>query len=226
MAQIFDRGTTWELSIFPNISATEVINEPAKGYRATLGFDPDTQRHVVTKVVYDKDKFTVDEVLKKVETLRDCAECDTLDKSKLQLESINFATPAVPEKVFSLPTGVQGVPALPVPPSASIKPGIKDMFATLVLDAYLTNPGKYFLGMMLDDETLMQSAFPQGTDDMSGFMGEMIDFMSGDVDFMRSPEQAREFMSVLQAPGDTVGVGSTPVKRISGSFPTGNIVIY
>jgi len=226
MAQIFDRDTNWELSIFPNVSTAEIIDEPAKGYRATLGYDPDSERHVVTSVLYRKDMFTVDDVLKKVETLRDCAECDTLDKEKLRLESIVIAPSFVQPTPSYLPTGAQAAPSLPVPLQNGVKPGIKDMFATLVLDAYLTNPGKYFLGMMLDDETLMESAFPEGTEDITGFMGEMIDFMSGEVDFMRSPEQARDFMSVLQVPGATAGTSSIPVRSIRSPFSSGNIVIY
>lgn len=226
LANIYDRGSNWELSIFPNIQTVEILDEPEKGYRATLGFDEDTQRHVVANVLYSKDKFSIEEVLKKVESLRNCATCDTLDRDKLRLESIDIASPSIQPATSYLPTQAQEAPAPPVPLSQSVSPGIKDMFANLVLDAYLTVPGKYFLGLMLDDQSLMESAYPKGEEDMSTFMGEMIDFMSGDVEFMRSPEDAREFMSVIRGSDETKGGSSGHAAKKQMTHSNGYLVIH
>ena len=243
MAQIYDRGANWELSIYPEITeAVEIIDEPEKGYRATLGFDSTTQRHVVSTVVYSKDMYGIQDVLAKVEALRTCERCDTLDKDRLMLESINIPTkmPTPIEVPPITPQGPEQLPASmvhnqiavdsrqpqPIPSNAPLSrrvgPDIKDMFANLVMDAYLTDPGKYFLGLMLDDPTLSESAYPNDPAKIPQFMGDMIDFMSGKQDFMRSPEEAREFLSVMQTQEDAKRVPGRPnvKKRLPGATDT------
>ena len=226
MAQIYDRGNVWELSIFPGLAPAEILDEPDKGYRAELALDPDTQRHVVAKVTYAKSMYGIEDVLQKVESLRNCEACDTLDRDRLRLESITVPSlpPTVSPFVTPLPQTMP-VPAAPLT-SQQASPDIKDMFANLVLDAYLTDPGKYFLGLMLDDKELSDSAYPDNKENMPEFMNDMIDFMSGKVEFMRSPEEAREFMSVMQASKNADGTLATPAAKRALPSSMGNIVIY
>ncbi|MCK5292908.1 MAG: hypothetical protein KAR39_12935, partial [Thermoplasmata archaeon] len=96
MAQIYDRGNVWELEIFPGLAPAEILDEPDKGYRAVLSLDPATQRHVVANVTYSKDMYTIEDVIKKVESLRTCEACDTLDKERLRLESISVPSAGPP----------------------------------------------------------------------------------------------------------------------------------
>ena len=226
MAQIYDRGDVWELDIFPGLAATEILDEPNKGYRAVLSLDPATQRHVVAKVTYSKDLYSIEDVLNKVESLRTCEACDTLDKDRLRLESITVPS-AGPLPVTP---SIQTPPPVPVPTapllSAKVTPNVKDMFANIVMDAYLTDPGKYFLGLMLDDQTLLESAYPANKEDLPNFMEDMIDFMSGKVEFMRSPDEAREFLSVMRAgtEGDTGTISPAANRNLPSAM--GNIVIY
>lgn len=237
MANIYDRGSTWELVIFPEITeAIEIIDEPAKGYRATLGYNPGTSLHVVSNVIYDKAMYSIEDVMKKVEALRTCERCDTLDKERLKLESIHIPTPESPVRETYIPS--QSAPPVPiealhiqpththVPSPQQATPDIKNMFGSIIMDAYLTDPGKYFLGLMLDDQTLMESAYPNDKRDMGQFMGDMIDFMSGDMDFMRSPEEAREFLSVMRTEEEErrPGVKVKEKKRLPSM--TDSIVIY
>lgn len=237
MAQIHDRGTSWELSIFPEITeAVEIIDEPERGYKATLGFDPNSGRHIVSNVVYSKDMYSIEDVMKKIEALRTCERCDTLDKERLQLESINIPT-QMPQQSPQPPTTMRHSQIAmtphqpqPIPTSAPLSkqvgPNIKDMFANVIMDAYLTNPGKYFLGLMLEDDALMQSAYPAREEDTNQFMGDMIDFMSGDMDFMRSPQEAREFLSVMQAGTGKDGKKISPAAKRGLPSSSANIVIY
>ena len=226
MAQIYDRGNVWELDIFPGLAPVEILDEPTKGYRAVLSLDPDTQRHVVAKVTYSKDMYSIEDVLKKVESLRTCEACDTLDKDRLRLESITVPS-AGPLPISPV---VQSPPPPPVPTettlSALASPNVKDMFANIVMDAYLTDPGKYFLGLMLDDSTLLESAYPADKKDMPAFMNDMIDFMSGKVDFMRSPEEAREFLSVMREGTEEDVRSISPAAKRNLPSAMGNIVIY
>jgi len=203
LAQIYDRGNVWELDIFPGLAPVEILDEPSKGYRAVLSLDPATQRHVVAKVTYNKDMYTIEDVLKKVESLRTCEACDTLDRDRLRLESIT----------------VPSAGPLPVP-------NVKDMFANIVMDAYLTDPGKYFLGLMLDDQTLLESAYPTDPKNTPAFMEDMIDFMSGKVEFMRSPEEAREFLSVMREGTEEDARSISPADKRRLPSAMGNIVIY
>lgn len=226
MAQIYDRGNVWELSIFPGLSPAEILDEPDKGYRAELALDPATQRHVVAKVTYAKNMYSIEDVLQKVESLRNCEACDTLDRDRLRLESITV--PSLPPTASPLATPLPQAPAVSAVPltSQQASPDVKDMFANLVLDAYLTDPGKYFLGLMLDDKQLSDSAYPTNKENMPEFMNDMIDFMSGKVEFMRSPEEAREFMSVMQADKNADGTPALPSAKRALPSSMGNIVIY
>jgi len=247
LAQIFDRGDKWELSIFPEITeAAEIIDEPEKGYSATLGYLPATDRHVVANVFYLKSMYSIEDVLAKIDALRNCERCDTLDKERLTLESINIPqqstqvqTPAsvLPQPIQHLPpvmahsqigvspTYQQTVPA-ELPLSQRVGPDIKDMFASLVLDTYLTDAGKYFLGLMLNDDELSRSAYPESPEQIPRFMNEMVDFMSGKVDFMRTPEEAREFLSVAAIQQEAKGAPGKPGVRKRLPTAIDSIVIF
>jgi len=226
MALIYDRGNVWELDIFPGLSPVEILDEPDKGYRAVLSHDPATQRHVVANVTYDKKMYSIEDVLKKVESLRTCEACDTLDKERLRLESINV--PSLAPQPLPATTPIQSplpVPS-PLPLSSKATPNVKDMFANIVMDAYLTDPGKYFLGLMLDDQTLLESAYPTDPANLPYFMEDMIDFMSGKVEFMRSPEEAREFLSVMREGTEEESKSSSPAAKRRLPSSSANIVIY
>jgi len=226
LAQIHDRGNVWELDIFPGLAPVEILDEPDKGYRAVLSLDPATQRHVVASVTYSKNMYSIEDVIKKVESLRTCEACDTLDKERLRLETINIPSAAplpVPSAVqSSQPPPTAARPSL----SAQAPPNVKDMFANIVMDAYLTDPGKYFLGLMLDDQTLLDSAYPADSRDMPVFMNDMIDFMSGKVEFMRSPDEAREFLSVMREGTEGEIKNGSPAAKRNLPSAMGNIVIY
>jgi len=226
LAQIYDRGNVWELDIFPGLAPVEILDEPSKGYRAVLSLDPTTQRHVVAKVTYNKDMYNIDDVLKKVESLRTCEACDTLDRDRLRLESITVpsAGPLPVSSVIQSPVSAPVPVTLPL--SAKATPNVKDMFANIVMDAYLTDPGKYFLGLLLDDSTLLESASPADKKDMPGFMNDMIDFMSGKVEFMRSADEAREFLSVMREGTEEDNGSISPAAKRNLPSAMGNIVIY
>lgn len=226
MAQIYDRGNVWELDIFPGLAPAEILDEPDKGYRAILSLDPATQRHVVAKVTYSKDMYTIEDVISKVESLRTCDACDTLDKEKLRLESISIPSAALPPLSSATPNATPSPVPAALPLSQNASPNVKDMFANIVMDAYLTDPGKYFLGLMLDDKSLLESAYPARPEDTPAFMEDMIDFMSGKTEFMRSPDEAREFLSVMRAGTDEDARSISPAAKRNLPSSSGNYVIY
>jgi len=236
MATIVDGGDAWKLII--NTTASKIdpkdgyIDEfGTKGYRAELGVDS-SGKHVVMWVEYDKNKNTLDDVAKKVEQLKTCGKCQSLDKQSLNLESIQINGSAInPDVSSSMISGSVKPNTYPISrfpgerQSGSIKPSrsMKDMFADVIFDAYLTRPGKCLFGVITGDEGLVQSALPTNPDEMGIFMNEVIDFMSGETNFVRSPEEAKEFINALRTPAEDDKSGhlaSKKKKRSVGAVTT------
>lgn len=215
MATIYDRGDNWHLVIAPNAKAVKTIDEPTKGYSATLGED-ETGKHVVMDVHYNKDSYTLDNVQKFVKRSRECPQCAALDKERMNLDSIELQDEQPePRRVsgfkaqdIDMDTGSGRLPHVmqaQAQPQAAKQPlsPLKDIFANVFFDAYLTTPGKYFLGMMLNDDRILESAMPKDQAGIPVFMEEMVDFLAGKIDFVRSPDEVKDYLSVLKKDDDT-----------------------
>ncbi|MDD5614971.1 MAG: hypothetical protein PHH85_02080 [Candidatus Methanoperedens sp.] len=241
MAEIIDSGESWKLVI--NTTATKLdprdgyIDEfRTKGYRAEVGRDDNTGQHVVMWVEYDKKRNTLDDVAKKVDQLRTCGRCQTLDKKNLNLGKIQLGggvgsgegTSASQNSNFPGMRGAdipQARAAAPVFAAEMRKPSaVKDMFSNLIFDAYFTRAGKYYLGLMTGDETLIDSALPKDQNEMGVFMNEILDFMTGDVEFVRSPEEAKEFLGALRAPASEESRGGVAAHKKKKSINTGTVI--
>lgn len=250
MAEILDRGDFWLLIVNRNAKPVEEINEPSKGYKAVLGFDSELDKHVVMTVEYSKKMFGLDDVYKKVEQLRTCSKCNALDKEKLKLDRVQVDTspspPVINGVADSVPVRSAGVspasspspsspvfqgpdpfqPTQPIQPAQAQSTGskfrVKDMFVDALFDAYFTRPGKYVLGLMTEDEDLLESALPKNMDETSQFMDELVDFMTGEAELVRSPEQAKEFFRALRTPSDEPAAAKKSKKKTTSP----GIVIY
>jgi len=207
MATIYDRGDNWHLVIAPNAKAVKKIDEPLKGYSATLGED-ETGKHVVMDVHYNKDTYTLDNVQKFVKRSRDCPQCAALDKERMNLDSIELQEEQ-PDNFLSADKTLTKTDDERFSPAVSQKAvkqplsPLKDIFANVFFDAYLTTPGKYFLGMMLNDDRILESAMPKDQAGIPNFMEEMVDFLAGKIDFVRSPDEVKDYLSVLKKDDDT-----------------------
>ena len=233
MAEVLDRGKFWELVIDTTSKPVETINEPTKGYKAVIGENLETGKHVVMNVMYDKSMTTLDDVYKRVEQLRSCGRCQTLDKEKMKIDKIrighiteegnaaNIPKPGV--SVYSADTTPVGSDPVVVP---ARKSGVKDMFANTFFDAFLTKPGKYFFSVLTNDEALLDSVMPKNDIEMGEFMDEMVEFMSGNMEFVRSPDQAREYLSVIRAGRESDGSSSKSNVKKRGRKDTPLMQIY
>jgi len=240
MATIYDRGDNWHLVISPNAKYVQTIDEPAKGYSAALGQDPETGKHVVMDVHYSKSKYTIDDVTKFVEKSRTCPKCDALDKEKMRLEGIELREPNPNVRNFRAGADGedgQGFISEPSPPFQTQQvqqvqqpqhpqSPLKDIFANVFFDAYLTTPGKYFLGMMLNDDKILETAMPKDPSGIPAFMEEMVDFLAGKIDFVRSPDEVKEYLSVLKKDGEDSGTSSTSRSRKKKKQTGTAVLIY
>lgn len=234
MARIIDETDYWKLEIFPEATVVRDeqgqidkkmwVEEPTKGHRALLGYDNLNNRHVIMYVWYKKDKYSIGDVLSKIDGMKNCPRCDTLDRERLNDVSIESAgsleqhRPNVSGPVSSQVD--QGIPSYPGGP-AFIKDSavertsnVKDMFTNALFDAYLTPAGKMLMGNVFGDESLAQEAFPKTPDEMARLWE---DSTAGK--FLRSPEEAKEFISVIKGDDDeTVPSGSKNSKKVTHGF--------
>ncbi len=210
MAQIIDYGSDWKLVLDENVTPVEEIRKPEEGYVALIGESRDTGMHTISYVLYHKEYIdsngnqttrSVDDILQKVDDLRNCERCSTLDKEKLNVDSIEFQSQNSPGFVTK-PTQV--VPQIDVTPSTILpvasspvpQSSVTNIFSDIIVDSLLTDPGKYFLGTFLNDGKMVDSAVKGKTPEE--FAAQMFDFMEGKTDIVRSSEEARDFLSIMR----------------------------
>jgi len=206
MAEIIPLDTTWDLQINMNANPVETIDKLAtEGYKATIGLDPATEKHVVMEVFYDKNKYTLNDVANKLEKLRTCGKCSTLDKEKMGLEKISLGSIStgngemIDESGVADPVTLQNVHKLPTQPAQPQRVDIKNLFTDALFDAMFTKTGLYFLGSLTGDTNMMDKVMPKTPEEMENMMDEMVDFLSGETELFRSPDQAKEYLSMIRA---------------------------
>lgn len=210
MAQILDYGTDWKLVLDENVNPVEEIRKPEEGYVASIGESRDTGLHTISYVLYHKEYTdpqgnlatrTVDDILQKVDDLRNCQRCTTLDKDKLNVDSIEFQSQnssgfvTNPSQVMTQPD-VTPSSSLRAAPSSEPSSPVTNMFSEIIVDTLLTDPGKYFLGTFLNDKKMVDSAIKGKKPEE--FASEMFDFMEGKTDIVRSSEEAHDFLSIMR----------------------------
>lgn len=228
MAQILDMGLDWKLVLDTNVTPIEEINKPDEGYIALIGENKDTGLHTISYVRYTKEyidangnlaKRSVDDILHKVDELKNCQRCSTLDKEKLNIESIELQSQNSPSTVTINPQQTSMVSGATHPPSSSppmSNPNpINDLFSGIVMDTLLTDPGKFFLGTFLGDESLVNAATKNKKPEE--FAEEMFDFMEGKTDIVRSSDEAHDFLSMMRESKESTNTpGTKRVRSVSG----------
>lgn len=210
MAQIIDEGSIWKLVLDENIIPIEEISKPEEGYIAMIGESRDTGLHTISYVKYNKNYIdsngnqatrTVDDIMRKVDDLRNCERCSTLDKEKLNVDSIEFKSQnssgfvAEPRQTV-MQQDLPKSPILSPAPSSVNQSPVTNLFSDIIVDSLLTDPGKYFLGTFLNDEKMVNSAVKDKSPEE--FAEQMFDFMEGKTDIVRSSEEARDFLSIMR----------------------------
>jgi len=231
MSEIIDNGEFWKLVINPDLEPVENIDELAtKGFKARLGQDTDG-RFLVMDVNYAKSKFTLDNIFKFAEQGSSCSRCDTLNKERMKVEKVslnrvdsNISGPA-PSRNSPVFNSAYGVTS----PEELKKPGaLKDVISQTIFNAMFTDPGKFFLASMMGDNEMMDQVLPKTPDDMEKFMDGLMGFFSGEVDFLRNPEDTKEYFNAMRRPRDEDSdIPTRSLKRTKGkSLPFNGTVVY
>lgn len=258
MAQITDEGDTWRLDLHHDaviqqdpagsVDPETRFQSPDKSYHALLGVDPQTGKYVIKSVWYDKSKYAIGDVLKLIDGMKNCAQCDTLDRQRLK--EIHIETAGQPEQYqgfVQTPTqqsqnssgvvspfggpafhrnnssgpGFNSIDSRPAPspvPNQKTLPTAMDMYMEAMFNAYLTPAGKLMWGNVFGDKNLVDSVYPNSVEEMAQLIS---DVNSGKL--LRNPEEAREFFAAIQTEKQSDGnttVGKPNVKSTKG------IVIY
>ncbi len=232
MSEIVDNGRFWKLVINPDLKPVELIDElDSKGFTARLGHDVENDKYLVMDVNYAKDKFTLDNISKFAEQGSTCSRCDTLNKEKMKLDKISLRqvdseSPRVAPQITPSNTVVTttfGTTNL----SDLKKPGaVKDLLAQTFFNAYFTNPALYFFASMMGDDALLNQVLPKTQEEMDKFMDEMMGFFSGEIDFLRSPEDAKEYFSAIRRPKNEEDIPVRSMKRVNKGLPFSGTVVY
>jgi len=235
MAKIEDKGTYIQLILEPGLKSVEQIDKPEEGYEAMIGLN-NLGRHMISYVNYAKEFInssgnqvtrTIQDVLTKIDDLKNCQRCSTLDKENLNVDSITLTQPQSSGFVSTnSPTDVIRQTIEPVSqqvPTPANQKSIKDMFADQFFNAYFTSPGKFVFGTLLGDEQMMSDVMPTNEKEQNAFIGEVIDYMTGDASLIRSPDEAKDFLSVMKQDNND---SNTPKTKRSNVRLLPTTVIY
>lgn len=190
-------GKWYIATFFENAVEEDVKTNEEKGWKVTTGFlDGEA---VPIRAYYRKDRYTLTDVEKFAEQLRECPICQQLGQdmsvTSIEVEN-NYVRRVQPE-----PTG----PGMglnrrqqPAPPINGGDDLMGMMFSTL-LDSTLTPLGKVMAAQVTGNEALREAALPHTEEDQFRFVA---DFLSADSpkDMMfKDPKEIKEYAAALRA---------------------------
>lgn len=231
MSEIVDNGEFWKLIINPDIKHKENIDElKTKGFTARLGEDADGN-FLVMDVNYAKSKFTLDNIFKFAEQGASCSRCDTLNKERMKLSKVTLKQAEVSDPVPSTPQNNSlsfNSPYGITSPNELKKPGaFKEILSDTIFNAVFTDPGKFFFAAMMGDSDMMDKVIPKTSEGLDTFMDDLMGFFSGDVEFLRNPEDTKEYFSAMRRPKDEDNdVPTRSLKRTKKTLPFNGTVVY
>lgn len=231
MSEIVDNGEFWKLVINPDIKHKENIDELAtKGFTARLGEDAEG-KFLVMDVNYAKDKFTLDNIFKFAEQGASCSRCDTLNKERMRVDKVTLNQTEVNQTIpvasqnnpspYNNPYGITN-------PNELKKPGaFKEILSDTIFNAVFTDPGKFFFAAMMGDSEMMDKVIPKTPEGLDTFMDDLMGFFSGEVEFIRNPEDTKEYFNAMRRPKDEDNdVPTRSLKRAKKSLPFNGTVVY
>jgi hypothetical protein len=195
---IEEKEDVWHVIFFPaaeNHELEDKMND--RGYRAMVGRYNDA--FVPKYIDYSKSKFSLDQAIKYAKNISQCSICTNLNSKVSEIEHIYALTPNnhIEHKYDMQPQKSDNNNGHKEPPTTEM---FKNMLMQVFFNSFFTRPGLFFIGSMLDDDSLISQALPTNISDkeMQDFVYELALFFSGAVPLIRSPEEMRSFAETLR----------------------------
>ena len=194
--EITETDEYYVVSFFPDAEEVEIDDKPEKGYKAIIGRQDG--EHVVMKVMYAKDRFSLDQVIDLAKNIKECPICKRLNAEVGTVKKISL------KDNLSRGSAVNQSPSYPEPTKS--KPAIfntgnpfTDLLAQIMFDTKLNPTGQVLAAAALDDDALMEKAMPKTVDGMVDLVADLVDYSSGKGTLYRDPKEVERYVKALRA---------------------------
>ena len=178
----------WHVDFFPDAEDHQLEDHVAeKGWRWMTGIYQD--QFVPKYIEYSKSRFSLDDAINYAKRISTCSVCEKLNRDVAKIESIDIKT--ANNHIEHSMTEMER--------KGKISDRFKDMLMNIFFDSFFTKPGMFFVGAMLDDDSLIERALPRNIndDEIANFTAELAHFLAGDISLVRSPEDMTEYAHAI-----------------------------
>lgn len=189
-------GTWYIVTFFENAVEEEVKTNEAKGWKVTTGFLEGEA--VPIRAYYRQDMYSLDDVKKFAENLRECPICQRLgqDMSIKEINVENNYQRAQPE--FSGAGMGLNRRQQPAPPMGDVGDMVMNMLFSTLIDTTLTPLGKIFTAKITGNEQLMEQAVPTTNDEMMSLAADFFDSNTPNDMIFRNPADMKKRAKALR----------------------------
>lgn len=204
-------GTWYIVTFFENAVEEEVKTNEERGWKVTTGFLEGEA--VPIRAYYRQDMYSLDDVKKFAENLRECPICQRMGQD-MSITSINVdnnfqrAQPEFNGAGMGLNRRQQ-----PAPPMGDVGDMVMNMLFSTLIDTTLTPLGKIFTAKITGNEQLMEQAVPTTNEEMMSLAADFFDTNTPNDMIFRNPTDMKKRAKALRA-------AVTPVDKEDEKKPT------
>lgn len=190
-------GYWYIVTFFENGVEEEVKTNEEKGWKVTTGFLEGEA--VPIRAYYRQDMYSLDDVKKFAENLRECPICQRLGQD-MSISSINvdnnYQRRAQPE------FGGDGMGLnrrqQPAAPMGDVGEVVMNMLFNTLIDNTLTPLGKIFTARITGNDQLMENAVPRTDEEMMALAADFFDSSTPNDMIFRSPDDMKKRAAALR----------------------------
>jgi hypothetical protein len=190
-------GYWYIVTFFENGVEEDVKTNEEKGWKVTTGFLEGEA--VPIRAYYRQDMYTLDDVKKFAENLRECPICQRLGQD-MSIQSINVENNYQRAQPAFGGTGM-GLNRRPQPTSPISDTGnmFMDTLFNALIDTTLTPLGKIMTAKMLDNDAMLENALPHSDDDAVEIVAGYLSSDSPKDMIFKSPDEMKTYAKALRA---------------------------
>ena len=187
-------GVWYVVTFFENAIENSTVDKPEKGWKAVMGDLHGEQ--VPMRAYYRTDMYSLDEVVKLAENLRECEICRQFEEdhsvseievaNNYQLKNRRMTPSPVPTPSKSLVTGGTG-------------DAFTDVLANTLITTMLTPLGQMVAAKMVGDSDMLEKVSPKTTDDALNIAADFFSAGSPKDMMFRNPKEMKEMATALRA---------------------------